>query len=507
MQQQTNLQFTSLNYNSQTGLYTLTISMNVPTLTTSGAGRTSYLDLGFSNSLAAKTTGTPSLMAANNLPGTLTPGDNGVYSNQFNAGTYVGGTSTISIQINPVKIQQDDEISVMYSSDTRTTGYHAIFSTVRTMGYNDFGLKFNQALIKQMQQNSTNAITNSKLSDKQKAAEQAKVTAVTTDDDFVNKLQDIDKEVAAKSAANAVPIDQQWATALQQYKDAHNVDKILNEIANDSTLTQAQKDAQSKQVNDAVAVIKGNLDKATDSDDVATAIADTSQDNAIATAYQPGTSLATQIKNAQDAIDAQAAKSKALVDNNTTLTDAQKSAQKSAIDTVATTAKNNIGAKTSAYDINTAQAAGIKNLTDLDTARPAFYTTLTNKANSAISTINNDQNLTDADKATRIAQVNDVLKKITDQIDQATDATTVNNLAGSTDLDNAIATATSDNGVTLVATQRDNANKQIDQVAAETKAKISEDKNLTTQEKANQTANVIRPFQMLRQPLKMVQLR
>ncbi|CAK1238855.1 Uncharacterized membrane protein YhgE [Fructobacillus tropaeoli] len=486
----TTFKFDSLKYDSSTGLYTLTVKLNVPVLTTGGSGRTSYLDFGLSDSLAAKTTGTPTLIAANGNPGTLNHNPDGTYSNSFSAGGYVGGTSTISIQINPVKIQQSDEISAMYSSDTPTTGYHAIFSSVRTMGYNDFGLQFNQALLTQMKQNSTDAINNSKLSTKQKAAEQAKVNAVTTDDDFVNKLQAIDKDVAAKSAANAVPIDQQRATALQQYKDAHNVDKILNEIANDSTLTQAQKDAQSKQVNDAVAVIKGNLDKATDSDDVATAIADTSQDNAIATAYQPGTSLATQIKNAQDAIDAQAAKSKALVDNNTTLTDAQKSAQKSAIDTVATTAKNNIGAKTSADDINTAQAAGIKNLTDLDTAKPAAYTTLTTKANSAISTINNDQNLTDADKATRIAQVNDALKKITDQIDQATDATTVNNLAGSTDLDNAIATATSDNGVTPVATQRDNANKQIDQVAAETKAKISEDKNLTTQEKANQTANV-----------------
>ncbi|WP_288846244.1 DUF1542 domain-containing protein [uncultured Fructobacillus sp.] len=485
---QSSFKYTSLTYDKGTGKYTLTAVLDVPMLATNGSGRTSYFDMGFSNSLASKT-GNPILTAANGSVTTLQPTD-GVYQNQFNAGGNVGGKSVITVQINPVKIQQDDKITAMFSSDTGTTGYHAIFSVVRTMGYADFGLPFNQALLTQMKQNSMNAINNSKLSDKQKAAEQAKVNAVTTDDDFVNKLQGIDKEVASKSAANGVPIDQQRATALQQYKDAHNVTNILNEIANDQTLTADQKAAQTKQVNDAVAVIKGNLAKATDSDDVATAIADTSQDQPIATAYKPGTNLATQIKNAQDAVDAQVVKSKALVDNNTALTDDQKSAQKKALDTAAATAKANIGSQTSADGINTAQTAGVKSLTDLDTAKPVAYSTLAAKANKAISTINNDQNLTDAQKQDRINQVNTALKGITDQIDQATDATTVNNLAASTDLDKAISTATSDDGVTPVTTQRDNANKQIDGYVAETKSKIDADTNLTTTEKATQKANV-----------------
>ncbi|CAK1227838.1 Chromosome segregation ATPase Smc (Smc) [Fructobacillus evanidus] len=488
MRNNTKFVFDGLTYDKASNKYILKAELRVPQLTTGGAGRTSYFDMGFSDSLSAKTSN-PHLSAANGNQSDLSP-INGVYHNDFNAGGTVGGTSTITVAIDPVKVLPTDQITAMYSSDTGTTGYHAIFSVVRTLGYDDFGAAFNNTLIAQMKQNSTDAINNSKLSDKQKTAEQAKVNAVTTDDDFVNKLQAIDKDVQAKSAANAVPIDQQRATALQQYKDAHNVDKILNEIANDSTLTKAQKDAQSKQVNDAVAVIKGNLDKATDSDDVATAIADTSQDNAIATAYQPGTDLATQIKNAQDAIDAQLVKSKALVDDNTNLTDNQKTAQKTALGIAATTAKNNIGTKINADDISTAQTAGIKNLTDLDTAKPAAYTTLTNKANSAISTINNDQNLTDAQKQDRINQVNTALKGITDKIDQATDATTVNNLAGSADLDNAIATATSDSGVTPIANQRDSANKQIDQYVTDTKAKIDADNNLTSDEKKTQKANV-----------------
>ncbi|MCK8627983.1 KxYKxGKxW signal peptide domain-containing protein [Fructobacillus cardui] len=197
---QSSFKYTSLTYDKGTGKYTLTAVLDVPMLATNGSGRTSYFDMGFSNSLASKT-GNPILTAANGSVTTLQPTD-GVYQNQFNAGGNVGGKSVITVQINPVKIQQDDKITAMFSSDTGTTGYHAIFSVVRTMGYADFGLPFNQALLTQMKQNSTNAITNSKLSDKQKAAEQAKVNAVTTDDDFVNKLQGIDKEVASKSAAN-----------------------------------------------------------------------------------------------------------------------------------------------------------------------------------------------------------------------------------------------------------------------------------------------------------------
>ncbi|USS92177.1 DUF1542 domain-containing protein [Fructobacillus americanaquae] len=490
LQAQTNLKFDSLNYDATTGLYRLTIKMNVPQLTQSGAGRTSYLDLGFSDSLSAKTSGIPSLIAANGNPGTLVANGNGIYSNNFSAGGYVGGTSTISIQLNPVKIQKNDEISVMYSSDTGTTGYHPIFSTVRTMGYNEFGLQFNQTLLKQMKTNSTNTINNSKLSTKQKAAEQAKVNSVTTDEDFVNKLQDIDKEIDAKSKANAVSIATQRAIALQQYKDAHNVDKLLANIANDSTLTSDQKAAQSKQINDAIAVINGNLGNATDSDDVAAVIADTSQDNIIASAYKSGVDLATQIKNAQAAIDDQIAKSKALVNSNNVLTDAEKSAQSSAIDAIGTAVKNNIAAKTSADDINATQAAGVKNLTDLDTAKPNAYTALTNKANTAVATINNDENLTDAEKATRKSQVTDALKKLTDHIDQATDPGVVDSLKNNTDLDVAITTATSDNGVTPIGTQRDNANKQIDQAVSDTKSKINQDPTLTAQEKATQLANV-----------------
>ncbi|USS92204.1 DUF1542 domain-containing protein [Fructobacillus americanaquae] len=485
---ESNFQFSGLSYDQSTGKYTLTATLNVPLLTTGGSGRTSYFDMGFSNSLAAKT-GNPNLLAANGSNTTLIA-QNGVYSNQFSAGGNVGGTSTLTVQIDPVKVEPDDQITAMFSSDTGTTGYHAIFSVVRTLGYADFGEKFNNTLITQMKQNSTNAVNQSALSDKQKKAEQSAIDNVTVNDDFVNKLQTIDKDVAAKNKANSVSIDKQRATALQQYKDAHNVGQILNDIANDPTLTQSQKDAQSKQVNDAVDTISNNLNNAMDSDDVASVIADTSQDNAIATAYQPGTTLATQIKNAQDAIDTQLAKSQAAVDANSALSDAQKAAQKAALQKVANNAKNNIGTKTSADDINTAQTSGIKSLTDLDTAKPSAYSTLTNKANSAVATINGNQNLTDADKATRIAQVNDALKKVTDQIDQAIDAATVNSLAGSTDIDTAISQATSDNGVTPIDTQRKNANAAIDQTAADTKGKIASDANLSKTEKATQSANV-----------------
>ncbi|MCK8638921.1 DUF1542 domain-containing protein [Fructobacillus fructosus] len=490
LQEQTNLKFDSLSYDTTTGLYTLTIKMNVPVLATNGAGRTSYLDLGFSDSLSAKTAGIPSLIAANGNPGTLAANGNGVFSNNFSAGSYVGGTSTVSIQINPVKIQKNDEISVMYSSDTGTTGYHAIFSTVRTMGYNEFGLQFNQTLLKQMKTNSTNNISSSKLSTKQKVAEQAKVDSVTTDDDFVNKLQDIDKEIDTKSKANAVPIDTQRATALQQYKDAHHVDEWLAKIKNDPTLTFDQKTAQSKQIEDALAIINGNLGNATDSDDVAAVIADTSQDDVIASAYKPGVDLASQIKSAQAAVDEQVAKSKELVDNNNALTEAEKSTQNSTIDAIGTAVKNNIATKASADDINATQAAGVKNLTDLDTAKPNAYTTLTDKAKAAIATINNDENLTDAEKATKKSQVTDALKKLTDQIDQDTDASVIDSLKNSPDLDTAIATATSNKGITPIGTRREDANRQINQAVSDTKAKINQDPTLTTQEKATQSANV-----------------
>ncbi|MCK8616891.1 KxYKxGKxW signal peptide domain-containing protein [Fructobacillus sp. M158] len=197
--------YKSLTYDSTTKKFTMTLEYDSPEL--SGSGRSSYFDLAFSQSMASKTSDvhllTSNIKGA--APDTTLEAKNGVFSNGFNAGDQLGGKYTLKMTIDPVKILSSDEMTGMYSSDTNITGHHPIFQAARTVGYNDFGPQFNDALLAQLKINSKGTISSlDNLTPDQKSGYNNQIDGENTNKDFVNDLNKITNDA---TDADKMPLD------------------------------------------------------------------------------------------------------------------------------------------------------------------------------------------------------------------------------------------------------------------------------------------------------------
>ncbi|MBS9334827.1 DUF1542 domain-containing protein [Fructobacillus sp. M1-13] len=488
---ETTFTFDGLTYNSETKKFTMSLTFTSPQITTSGAGRVSYFDLAFSNSMSKKTSNT--VLTAVNHNNTTTPlsSVNGVYSNSFVAGGAVGGVSKLTIDIDPVKITNSDQISGMYSSDTNTINNHVIFSSVRTLGYNDFGKLFNEQLLDQMKKNSNANIDDKKnLTNGQKTDFHNEVNNTGTDSDFVNGLNGIDNNVNnADDAAGKANAAKDGAKA-----DVDRAAQTADNTIDGLNIPQTDKDNAKKQVEADRKAADSNIDNATTTDGVNNAKnAGIKQINGNVPSEPTGPTQADKDK-AKAAIDNAADAAKKKIDG-LNLPQADKDKEKQKIDDDASKAKGNIDNATDTDGLNKAQSDGEKNINsdgnkasdksaindeadkkkaeidangdipanDKDAAKKA----IDNDADNAKKNIDNAANDNDADSATTNGK-----KAIDDDANKAADAGKAK-AAAKAAIDNAADAAKKKiDGLNLPQADKDKEKQKIDDDASKAKGNI-----------------------------------
>ncbi|TMT02342.1 DUF1542 domain-containing protein [Apilactobacillus kunkeei] len=322
-----------------------------------------------------------------------------------------------------------------------------------------------------------------------KAVAQAAVNAATNADDIntaYNKgITDIDKQYVPGKTSLA---DQK--TNAKANLDAQ-ADKIKNDIANDATLTQDQKNAQLAQLQTDKTAAEQAIENAQNADAINQAIS--GGNTKMAHDHQSGDSIDSQKAAAKQAIQDEANKVKAAIDADTSLTGAEKDQQKNAVNSVAKADQANIDGLTNADDINTAKKRGIADVdgkhvsgTPLDTQKSTAKSQITNEANKIKQDIANDSTLTQAQKDAQTAKVQADADAASKAIDNASDADSVNKAIsdGKTNIDADHVSKAS------VDSQKSDALNQLDAQAAKVKQDIANDATLTQDEKDAQTAKV-----------------
>ncbi|MBS9339235.1 hypothetical protein G6R29_06405 [Fructobacillus sp. M2-14] len=255
IQKETSFTYEGLTYNKEKNTFTMKFTFNSPTLTTSGAGRTTSFDLAFSKSMSEKTSNVM-FTDANHNTQQLTAKNN-VFNSSYPAGTVVGGTSTLTVDIQPVKIVQDDQVTGMFSSDTQTINNHAIYGSARTLGFPQFGNAFNNALIDQLKKNTNENIDNKQhLTPDQKKDFHDKVNGEDTNKDFVNDLNGINND--ANNADNVAAKAGQAKDAAKAAIDnaANNAKKKIDGLdipQTDKDKAKSKVDADAKNAKDDIA--------------------------------------------------------------------------------------------------------------------------------------------------------------------------------------------------------------------------------------------------------------
>ncbi len=279
-------------------------------------------------------------------------------------------------------------------------------------------------------------------------------------------------------------LDDQKAAAKKAIDD--EAAKVKAAIDADASLTSDEKASQKAKVEADAKSAKAAIDAATDSDGINAA-----RDAGIAAIdadYAPGTPLMDQKSDAKKAIDAEAAKIKAQIDADPTLTTEEKADQKARVDAEATKAKTAIDVATNADEVNAARDAGITAIdvqhvsNDLDKRKADAIAELEAKAAETSKAIDDDATLTADEKAAQKQAVADELKKATDAVNAAADADGVNAArdAGVADIAKQHVSGTD------LAEQKKAAVAELEAKAAETTKAIDDDPTLTADEKAAQ---------------------
>ncbi|GIC69913.1 DUF1542 domain-containing protein [Fructobacillus tropaeoli] len=291
---------------------------------------------------------------------------------------------------------------------------------------------------------------------------------------------------AAQNSGTAAITNETTAAQLQSKKEAAKAtlakygQDAESAIAVMPDLTKDQIAQANSEIDAAVKAGQTNIDSATDSDGVATALknGEAAVDAVKATAQTTSaTTVANEQKTASDAIDAAAAKAKAAIDALNPLSD--KADREAQVDKDAAAAKAAINNATNQADITKAQNAGTDTL-NTDTANAQLKST----KEAADATLAQHG----ADAKAAIAKMPDLTK---DQIDQANTQIDAAVKAGQANIDGAadaagVATALQNgeaavdavtataktNSATTVANEKKTASDAIDAAAAKAKAAI-----------------------------------
>ncbi|BAN75610.1 cell surface protein [Lacticaseibacillus casei DSM 20011 = JCM 1134 = ATCC 393] len=319
-----------------------------------------------------------------------------------------------------------------------------------------------------------------------------------------------DGTAAITNATNADEINQAFDTGKTNIDNAHqpgtavddqkaNQKKALDDIAanvkkaiqDDPTLTTAEKQQQTANVDKALKDAKDAIDAAKDADSINQAFSDGKTN--IEKAHQPGQTLDDQKNNQKKALDDKAIKIKQAIQGDPTLTTAEKNQQIAEVDKAVKDGKDAIDAGTNADEINKAFTDAKNNVdqahkpgTAVDDQKDAQKKLLDEEAAKVKQDIKDDPTLTTAEKQQQSENVDKVRKDGQAAIDAATNADDINKAfeTGKVNIDNA-----HQPGKTLDE-QKAAQKKSLDEEAAKVKQDIQNDPTLTTTEKQQQAENV-----------------
>ncbi|NSX81757.1 DUF1542 domain-containing protein, partial [Streptococcus pyogenes] len=348
-----------------------------------------------------------------------------------------------------------------------------------------------------------------------------KVTKLINDDPTLThdqKVDQINKVEQAKLDAIKSVDDAQTADAINdalgkgieninnQYQHGDGVDvrkatakgdlekeaaKVKALITNDPTLTQADKDKQTAAVDAAKNTAIAAVDKATTADGVNQELG--KGITAINKAYRPGEAVKAHKEAAKADLEKEAAKVKALIAKDPTLTQADKDKQTAAVDAAKNTAIAAVDKATTAEGINQELGKGITAINKayrpgegVKARKEAAKADLEKEAAKVKALITNDPTLTKADKAKQTEAVAKALKAAIAAVDKATTAEGINQELGKgiTAINKAYRPGEG------VKARKEAAKADLEREAAKVREAIANDPTLTKADKAKQTEAV-----------------
>ncbi|WP_317637113.1 DUF1542 domain-containing protein [Lactobacillus xylocopicola] len=270
--------------------------------------------------------------------------------------------------------------------------------------------------------------------------------------------------------------------------------KVKGEIDADPTLDSTEKAAQKAKVDKDATIAKNNINQASDAQSVKEA--EQAGIIAIDADHIPGNiSLPDQKKNAQKAIDDEAAKIKGEIDADPTLDSTEKAAQKANVDKDAADAKTAIKNANDAQGVKDATDDGIKKIDadhipgniSLPDQKKNAQKAIDDEAAKIKGEIDADPTLDSTEKAVQKANVDKDAAAAKEAIKNATDAQGVKDAT-----DDGIKKIDADHipGNIPLPDQKKNAKAAIDAEATKVKGEIDADPTLDDATKAKQKTNV-----------------
>ena len=404
---------------------------------------------------------------------------------------------------NAAKAQVDSDASAAKEAINKATTNDAVTSAA-TAGKVTIDKTVANAAIDNAAAGKNKAIDGSSLTDEEKNGIKDQVAqAVKTAKDIISAA-DTEQAVttAQKNGVAAidgikVPTESATKTAADKAIDEALANKQA-EINKSTTLTDEEKANLNQQAQNAANTAKQNIANAKTDSAVATA-----QENGVAAIDGIKVPTESATKTAADkAIDEALANKQAEINKSTTLTDEEKANLNQQAQNAANTAKQNIANAKTDSAVATAQENGVAAIDGIkvsanSTAKDQAKSNITDAADKAKQTIDQDNNLTNDQKQAAKAQVDADAKTAQEAINKATtndDVTSATN-TGKLAIDKAVANAAIDNAVAGKKAEISNAkdlssddvkalNNEVDQAANDAKNAISS----ATTEKAVKTA-------------------
>ncbi|VGZ89322.1 extracellular matrix binding protein [Streptococcus pyogenes] len=336
-----------------------------------------------------------------------------------------------------------------------------------------------------------------------------------TDDQRKEQLSGVDTEYAKgieniAAAKDAAGVDKAYSDGvrdiLAQYKEGQNLDdrrnaakefllkeadKVTKLINDDPTLTHDQKVDQINKVEQAKLDAIKSVDDAQTADDINDALGKGIEN--INNQYQHGDGVDVRKATAKGDLEKEAAKVKALIAKNPTLTQADKDKQTAAVDAAKNTAIAAVDDAQTAEGINQELGKGITAINKayrpgegVKARKEAAKADLEKEAAKVREAIANDPTLTKADKAKQTEAVAKALKATIAAVDKATTAEGINQELGKgiTAINKAYRPGEG------VKARKEAAKADLEKEAAKVREAIANDPTLTKADKAKQTEAV-----------------
>nr|WP_136277735.1 DUF1542 domain-containing protein [Streptococcus pyogenes] len=336
-----------------------------------------------------------------------------------------------------------------------------------------------------------------------------------TDDQRKEQLSGVDTEYAKgieniAAAKDAAGVDKAYSDGvrdiLAQYKEGQNLDdrrnaakefllkeadKVTKLINDDPTLTHDQKVDQINKVEQAKLDAIKSVDDAQTADDINDALGKGIEN--INNQYQHGDGVDVRKATAKGDLEKEAAKVKALIAKDPTLTQADKDKQTAAVDAAKNTAIAAVDKATTADGVNQELGKGITAINKayrpgegVKARKEAAKADLEREAAKVREAIANDPTLTKADKAKQTEAVAKALKAAIAAVDKATTAEGINQELGKgiTAINKAYRPGEA------VKARKEAAKADLEKEAAKVKALIAKDPTLTQADKDKQTEAV-----------------